>query len=423
MVSTGRPVAESAGAAAARPRRQGSAPAVRGPAASVSALPIGAGRGPAGRDLVRGRPADDPAVLGRLRQRRCRGGAAARGSGPGRPGAHALADEWARARRRRPASRRFVDPGLELTEEITGRVTPSTVQRDHAAQALVSQSLDDIGARQQASDGFTAESRQPCDNAELLLGRAGTLLGAAILHEAVAGPARRSDGADRPGHRDHDRNLVRDRRLTRDQRGHQTPLPRHRARLGGHVLATLRWSRTAAVIPPSGLGERLDQLARLAVTAGTGLRWPWTNDGTPTMPGGQRQRRYVHLWTAAHTALRDDRWAVLAERAAWDADVTPALPSSAAGSPGRRTRCWSCTATPASSAGWRPPPRSRPERRRPPPPPRTTAVSRGPAKGDGVAVLAADLERPEMASMPSSAAELTRRTRVPSRESPVPARR
>jgi hypothetical protein len=35
-------------------------------------------------------------------------------------------------------------------------------------------------------------------------------------------------------------------------------------------------------------------------------------------PGGG----FVHLWTQAHAALRDDRWAKLAERAAWDAYAT-----------------------------------------------------------------------------------------------------
>ena len=32
---------------------------------------------------------------------------------------------------------------------------------------------------------------------------------------------------------------------------------------------------------------------------------------------------HVWLWTAAHLALRDDSWARLAERAAWDVCATP----------------------------------------------------------------------------------------------------
>jgi serine/threonine-protein kinase len=32
---------------------------------------------------------------------------------------------------------------------------------------------------------------------------------------------------------------------------------------------------------------------------------------------------YVHLWTTAHAVLGDDRWAVLAERAAWDSYLRP----------------------------------------------------------------------------------------------------
>ena len=76
------------------------------------------------------------------------------------------------------------------------------------------------------------------------------------------------------------------------------------------------------------LPDRLEQLAALARPVGMGVRWSWTNDrgsaGASTMAGWcHGTAGHVWLWTAAHLALRDDRWARLAERAAWDVYATP----------------------------------------------------------------------------------------------------
>ena len=105
------------------------------------------------------------------------------------PGLAALADEWAlRAAAEATREGAFDAPAYELTEKVTGRVTPFHRRSGlYAVQALASHSLDNPGARQAALDGFVAESRQPCENLDVTLGRSGTLLGAAILYEAVAG--------------------------------------------------------------------------------------------------------------------------------------------------------------------------------------------------------------------------------------------
>ena len=118
-------------------------------------------------------------------------------------------------------------------------------------------------------------------------------------------------------------------------------------------------------------------------------------------------------WTAAHTAFRDQQWADLAERAAWDAYLTPAIGQLCCGLAGqayallelyRHTgeRRWLTAATElaaCAAVGV------------------TASVAAGMAadvaagaggyipgslhKGElGIAVLAADLTRPEIASMP-----------------------
>jgi len=98
----------------------------------------------------------------------------------------ALSDEWAvRAAHGAGDPEAFRNPRLEVTEQVTGRVSPfHRLSGVHAAQALISHSLSDIGSRQRALDAFVRESGHPSDSFDLTLGRTGTLLGAAILIEA-----------------------------------------------------------------------------------------------------------------------------------------------------------------------------------------------------------------------------------------------
>jgi serine/threonine-protein kinase len=318
----------------------------------------------------------------------------------------ALADEWAlRASAGAARDGAFEDSAMELTEAVTGRVTPfHRLSGLHAAQALVSHSLDNWQALQDALDGYVTESRQPCENIDLMLGRCGTLLGAAILYEAAG-----------QGHR---ANLAQLRSLGNDtlenvwaELDAQPPIAdgSRQRYLGmahgwaGFLLATLRWCDAAEAPRPTGVEERLTQLAALARPEGVRLRWPVTNDGAPSLSGWcNGSAGFVHLWTAAHSAFRDDRWADLAERAAWDAYLTPGIAQLCCGLAGqaygllelyRHTgeHRWltgaaelairaAADVTAGTGGGY---------------------VDGSLYKGElGVAVLAADLGRPETASMP-----------------------
>jgi eukaryotic-like serine/threonine-protein kinase len=318
----------------------------------------------------------------------------------------ALAEEWAlRAAVDATGDRAFEAPEYELTEAITGRVTPyHRLSGIHAVQALVSHALADPDARQRALDGFLAESRPACENVDLVLGRSGTLLGASMLHEALRG----SRHADLGGLTALGDETLRGIWAELDA---QPPVAegtrlRH---LGiahgwaGFLLATLRWCATTGAPRPAALEDRLDQLAVLAVPAGAGLRWPWATDVEATMPGWcNGSAGFVHLWTAADAAYRDSRWAGLAERAGWDAYVTPAIAQLCCGLSGqaygllelyRHTgeRRWLTAATELAERAASDVLDGRAE----------GCISGSLHKGEiGIAVLAADLARPEAASMP-----------------------
>ena len=95
----------------------------------------------------------------------------------------------------------------------------------------------------------------------------------------------------------------------------------------GILYATLRWCEATQESTPSNLEERLQQLAGCTDYVGRGARWPWQlrNISSGSMPGWcNGSAGYVYLWTQAHRMLADDAYLQLAGKAAWNAWEDPA---------------------------------------------------------------------------------------------------
>jgi eukaryotic-like serine/threonine-protein kinase len=328
-----------------------------------------------------------------------------------------LADEWVvRAAREANNPGAFTSDELQLDESRTGLTSPfHRLSGVHAVQALVSHALGDTLARQQALDLFVNESRQPCDNLDLTLGRSGTLLAAAILLETIGGAS----------YTDSSRIFDLGNQTLASiwlKLGDMPPIAeggpmRH---LGvahgwaGLLLATLRWCRIARAEMPGGLESRLEELAALAQPKGAGACWPWiyqpqSASPSATVPGWcNGSEGFVHLWTTAHSVLSDDRWEALAERAAWDTYTSPTkidqLCCGLTGQAYALLEMYRFSGTPrwltaASELGTRAAASL------------SEASTRGLTSGSlhkgevGIAVLAADLADPEAAAMPFFGAE------------------
>lgn len=236
-----------------------------------------------------------------------------------------LADEWiVRSDRGSHFPDAFHNPDLQVTLEVTGKVSLFHARSGvRAVQALVSNALVDPYARQEAIEQFVLESSQPCANLDLTVGRASTLLGSSLLLEAMKGT--RSCDSER---------LVELGNRTLDGIWAELatmPTIREAKSLkhlgaahgwAGVLYATLRWCRVTGLEYPVALGSRLEELADLAVPAGMGIRWPWTNEPGSEgnyMPGWcNGSAGHVYLWTLAHSELKEQRWGELAEQAAWD---------------------------------------------------------------------------------------------------------
>jgi serine/threonine-protein kinase len=245
-----------------------------------------------------------------------------------RPEWLALAELWLRrARELLDHPDAFCYPAAGLTPHVVGQVSLYHSQCGlHCVEAAVAGASGDLRRQERAVSAFVAASATGCDKVELALGTGGTLLGCALLREAAWS-------------RDPEQlTLI---RTLGDRTVHeligwmrrQGPLATcgELRNLGiahgwaGVLYAILRWCDSTGSAPPPVVSERLVQLADCAQPSGRGVCWPWLDSaaeqrGGISMPGWcNGAAGFVHLWTAAHRMFGEERFARLAELAAWEA--------------------------------------------------------------------------------------------------------
>lgn len=331
----------------------------------------------------------------------------------GDAGMLSAADAWiTSAQDETGAATAFADPVADITPRTVGRISPYHTEAGvWAVRALISQAAGDKVGMEAAATAFVTASRRPCEVLDLTLGRTGTLLGCALLLDALH-PAlgSRCDALRSLGCETMD-TVVRALKR-RGPIAACTDLPVLGLAHGwaGALYATLRWCRSTNVAVPAVVGRRLTELARLGEPAGRGMQWP-------RIPGGSRPdpershvaswcggtAGFVHLWTTAATSLGRDDFLGLAELSAWNVwEARRAAPNLCCGLAGRAyalinlykhtgERSWLRRAQELAD--------------------RAALAAAGPAADHGhplslyrgrvgIAVLAADLDQPETASMP-----------------------
>lgn len=236
------------------------------------------------------------------------------------------ADLWVTqaARQARDLDTAFTSVHLDLVSETIGeRSFYHHAAGVHCVSALVAAARGDAGTAQSALAEFVRVAVQPCPHLDTAFGRSGLLIACAQLREAI--PDQDGDlGLRALGDRLH-RSVVDEldsapaiadgRELTRLGAAHGW---------AGYLYALLRWSAAARVEPAATLWVRLDQLAELGRPRGRAMFWP-TDSRAALLPGAlsaswcNGSAGYVPLWTSAHTAFGDERYARLAAAAAWGA--------------------------------------------------------------------------------------------------------
>lgn len=314
-----------------------------------------------------------------------------------------LADLWAeKAAAACGSAAAFYNPAMDITRESVGEGSAfHTAAGVHAVRAMIAHASGLPGVQVAAVKAFLGAASSPVPLMDVTLGRAGLLLAGALLLDALgsSGPTSAirprlhawGDGFAQSLWAELDR--LSPRRL---EGGLNLGIAHGWA---GVLHAALRWSRASGSPPPADLAPRLAALADLARPWGRGLRWPWNDGGS--MPGWcNGSAGFVFLWTLAYRALGEPIYLELAEGAAWNAWEAPdGNASLCCGLAGRAYALLNFHRH-GGGAGWLERARLLAERA-------AAAIGRQAEtphslyKGEvGVAVLAADLARPEGAAMP-----------------------
>jgi serine/threonine-protein kinase len=321
----------------------------------------------------------------------------------------AAADVWANAAVRDLATapdRALHGADLELTPDVVG---PASLYHAapgvHAVAALVAHARADAEQRRRAVEAFTACARQAEPRLELAFGMAGTLLGCAILTDALRQSSAEDAALLQALGEDLSARILRELDALPPIGEAAAPPSLGMAHgWGGILYALLTWARATGGPPPK-LEARLDQLAALATPCGRGLAWPITVGGHRGADGLRASwcngaAGLVYLWTLAHDQFGDPAYAELATAAGWTAYEGPATGGDLCC--GLAGRAYALLHLYRRGAGelWRE--RAQDLAGRAAEDIRVHALRRDSLyKGEiGVALLAVDLERPEEARMP-----------------------
>lgn len=239
------------------------------------------------------------------------------------------ADLWsARALAAAPTSAAFWSEELEIVPETFGEASlHHSVSGVHAVAAQVAGARGDEWSRRSEVAAFIAAASRRCPQFDVAFGRAGLLLGCALLLEGL--PA---DHDEARLHALGDR--LRDSLAAQIAGQPSIMAATEMSSLGaahgwaGVLYALLRWSEAAGPRPAPPVAARLDELAALGSPAGRGARWPHgagaAAAANPMAAGWcNGAAGFVALWTLAHRLTGDEAFARLARAAAWTAYEDP----------------------------------------------------------------------------------------------------
>jgi serine/threonine-protein kinase len=249
-----------------------------------------------------------------------------------------LADVWStKALSSLGSEEAFVNAALEITPEDFG-----TTGIHHSAtgvfltEALIANARGDASDRSMAIHGMVSAVGDGGPARDVSFGRSGILLGLSMLVDALPHDAAERSELIELGNR-LATNLWTELSAM-DELGAQAGGDRNDdvvSYLGaahgwsGFLYTQLRWAESSGSAAPP-IAARLDELARFGVPRGRGLVWPREvgppDDGSLAATWCNGAAGMVFLWTAAARAFGDDRYAALAERAAWTAYESHPVP-------------------------------------------------------------------------------------------------
>lgn len=216
---------------------------------------------------------------------------------------------------------------LGISSDTIGYISPyHTESGTHAVQAFISHAMGDFDSQREAIEHFLLASKAPCENLDLTLGYSGSLLVCSLLLDTIHNSA------------------FQNRALLQDfgkevmqliwSRIDDFPPIRKCSDLtflgiahgwAGILYAVMRWCQSSEVPVPINLKARLNELANCGESKGRGIRWrrrlgAIENSQLSSYLSGwcNGSAGFVHLWTLAYHMFPESEYIGLAEKAAWN---------------------------------------------------------------------------------------------------------
>jgi eukaryotic-like serine/threonine-protein kinase len=223
----------------------------------------------------------------------------------------------------------FRSEDMQIVPEVVGESSLyHGLSGVHAVASLIAGARGDEPSRERELKAFVDEAQKPCEHVDVAFGRAGLLLGCALLRESqpslVEDHSVEALGA-----------MLRDS-LMAEVEANRTIFAYGKSRsLGaahgwaGILFSLLRWCEVTGAKVEEAIGERLAQLAALSQPLGRSVLWPYSPGEEPRanpIPAGwcNGTAGYVSLWTLASRLSSDDSYMRLAQAAAWGTYEDPA---------------------------------------------------------------------------------------------------
>jgi eukaryotic-like serine/threonine-protein kinase len=246
----------------------------------------------------------------------------------GDPKVIALADLWAnRASADIPSPHAFTNPQLNIVAETFG--TNSLyhhVAGVAAIEALVAHSRGDASAVNVATCAFVEAASAPCMHTDVAFGRAGLLLGCALLCDIQASQTEAQPVLV----------LGNQLRVSLWRSLEVGPCSGRSSMVAlgaahgwaGCLFAILRWSHSTSAPLLADTLERLNELASLGRPLGRGIAWPVSigaecSESALGASWCNGAAGFIFLWTLAYSMTNDERFAKLAMGAGWTAFDAP----------------------------------------------------------------------------------------------------
>lgn len=237
----------------------------------------------------------------------------------------AAADLWStRALYESAKPEAFRNEELQIAPDVFGeRSFYHGLPGVHTVASLLAGAYGDWSSRQRALEAFVAEAGEPCEHIDVAFGRAGLLLGCALLLESSP-PHIEDHSLETLGARLRDSLMVEiEAKPTIAAHGKLRALGVAHG-WAGILFALLRWCEVTGAGIEAAVDERLAQLAAFGQPVGRGMLWPHSAGEEPLanpIPAGwcNGTAGYVSLWTLAFSLTGVDSYVRLAQAAAWAA--------------------------------------------------------------------------------------------------------